>query len=171
MSLIFSSFTLSVNIYSSFFCAGILEDLVTKARANRVQTSNEILQLIAKLHTKAALAATKAQPFLNASDPDYYRLGFVARHAWHFKREFRSLNTSLSQGIPRPHENQKPDFDMKTSDQCISDLIGDQRSGAKPCNITDKCWKFVRRKNTLGYMTTHQALYFMVGELKGNCIR
>ena len=52
-------------------------------------------------------------------------------------------------------------------DQCISDLIGDPRTGAKPCNITDECWRFIGRNNTQGYMTTHQALYLMVGEVKG----
>ena len=52
-------------------------------------------------------------------------------------------------------------------DQCISDLIGDPRTGAKPCNITDECWRFIGRNNKQGYMTTHQALYLMVGEVKG----
>ena len=28
-------------------------------------------------------------------------------------------------------------------DQCISDLIGDARTGAKPCSITDECWRFL----------------------------
>ena len=52
-------------------------------------------------------------------------------------------------------------------DQCISDLIGDPRNGAKRCNITDECWRLIGRNNTQGYMTTHQALYLMVGEVKG----
>ena len=52
-------------------------------------------------------------------------------------------------------------------DQCISDLIGDPRTGAKPCNIKDECWRFIGRNNTQGYMTTHQALYLMVGEVQG----
>ena len=51
--------------------------------------------------------------------------------------------------------------------QCISDLIGDPRTSAKPCNITDECLRFIGRNNTQGYMTTHQALYLMVGEVKG----
>jgi len=144
---------------------GILQDLLIKAKTNRIQISNDVLQLLIQLHGKAYVAARKAQPYLKASDPDYYRLGFLARQAWPFKRRFRSLDTSLSQGTP--HENQKREFDMKTSDQCISDLIGDQRTGAKPCNITDRCWNFVLSKNTMGYMTTHQALYFMLGEVKG----
>ena len=57
-------------------------------------------------------------------------------------------------------------------DQCISDLIGDPRTGAKPCNITDECWRFIGRNNTQGYMTTHQALYLMVGEVnKGELLK
>ena len=52
-------------------------------------------------------------------------------------------------------------------DQYISDLIGDPRTGAKPCDITDECWRFIGSNNTQGYMTTHQALYLMVGEVKG----
>ena len=143
---------------------GILQDLLTKARSNRIQIPHDVLNLLTELHKKATLTAKKAQPFLNASDPDYYRLGFVARHAWLFKRDFRSLDTSLSQGT---HFRQEARFAGKAMDQCISDLIGDPRTGAKPCNITDECWRFIGRNNTQGYMTTHQALYLMVGEVKG----
>ena len=52
-------------------------------------------------------------------------------------------------------------------EKCISGLIGDSRTGAKPCNITDECWRFIGRNNTQGYMARHQALYLMVGEVKG----
>ena len=62
---------------------------------------------------------------------------------------------------------QEARFAGKAMDQCILDLIGDPRTGAKPCNITDECWRFIGRNNTQGYMTTHQALYLMVGEVKG----
>ena len=137
---------------------GILQDLLTKARSNRIQIPHDVLNLLTELHKK------RAQPFLNATDPDYYRLGFVVRHAWLFKRDFRSLDTSLSQGT---HSMQEALFAVKAMDQCISDLIGDPRTGAKPCNITNECWRFIGRNNTQGYMTTHQALYLMVGEVKG----
>ena len=110
------------------------------------------LNLLTDLHTKSTLAAKKAQPFLNATDSDYYRLGFVKRHASLFKREFINLDTSLSQGT---HFRQEARFAGKAMDQCISDLIGDPRTGAKPWNITDEFFKFIARNNTQGYMTTH----------------
>ena len=119
------------------------------------------------LNTKSTLAAKKAQPFLNAPDSDYYRLGFVKRHASLFKRDFINLDTSLSQGT---HFRQEVRFAGKAMDQCISDLIGDPRTGAKPCNITDECLRFIARNNTQGYMTTHHALFPMVGEVKGEYI-
>ncbi|KAL9954060.1 hypothetical protein ACROYT_G041551 [Oculina patagonica] len=144
---------------------GILQDLLIKVQTNQIQMFSETFRSLNQLHNKATLVASQAQPFLNASDPDYYRLGFVARHAWHFTREFRNLDTSLSRLIPQESGNFVSA--MMTMDQCISDLIGDQRTGAAPCRITDKCWKFIRSENTTGYMTTHQALYFMVGEVKG----
>lgn len=144
---------------------GILQDLLTKVETSRIQIPKRTFQVLTRLHHKAKLVSSKSQPYLRASDPDYYRLGFVARHAWLFQREFRNLNTSLSQIKPQDVENGH--FDMYTMDQCISELIGDQISGAKPCNITDECWNFVRSENTTGYMTTHQALYLMVGEIKG----
>ena len=143
---------------------GILQDLLTKARTIGIQIPHDVLNLLTELHKKATLTAKKAQPFLNTSDPDYYRLGFEAKHAWLFKRDFRSLDTSLSQGT---HFRQEAQFAGKAMDQCISDLIGDPRTGAKPCNITDECWRFIGRNNKQGYMTTHQALYLMVGEVKG----
>ena len=143
---------------------GIIQDLLTKARSSRIQIPHDVLNSLTELHKKATLTAKKAQPFLNASDPDYYRLGFVARHAWLFKRDFRILDTRLSQGT---HFRQEARFAGKAMDQCISDLIGDRRTGAKPCNITNECWRFIGRNNTRGYMTTHQALYLMVGEVKG----
>ena len=150
----------------NYFCppTGILQDLLTKERSNRIQIPHDVLNLLTGLHKRATLIAKKAQPFLNASDPDYYRLGFVARHAWLFKRDFRSLDTSLSQGT---HFRQEARFAGKAMDQCISDLIGDPRTGAKPWNITDEFFRFIARNNTQGYMTTHQALYLMVGEVKG----
>ncbi len=148
------------------FSKGILQDLLIKVQTNQIQMFSETFRSLNQLHNKATLVASQAQPFLNASDPDYYRLGFVARHAWHFTREFRNLDTSLSRLIPQESGNFVSA--MMTMDQCISDLIGDQRTGAAPCKITDKCWKFIRSENTTGYMTTHQALYFMVGEVKGN---
>ena len=143
---------------------GIFQDLLTKARYHRIQIPHDVFNLLTELHKKATLAAKKAQPFLNAADSDYYRLGFVARHAWLFKRDLRSLDTSLSQGT---HFRQEARFAGRTIDQCISDLLGDPRTGAKPCNITDECWRFIDRNNTQGYMTTHQALYLMFGEVKG----
>ena len=147
---------------------GILQDLLTKARSNRIQIPHDLLNLLTKLHKKTTLTAKRAQPFLNATDPDYYRLGFASTdsvsHAWLFKRDFRSLDTSLSQGT---HFMQEARFAGKAIDQCISDLIGDPRTGARPCNITDECLRFIGRNNTQGYMTTHQALYLMVGEIKG----
>ena len=75
-----------------------------------------------------------------------------------------ALDTSLSRGT---HFRQEARFAGKAMDQCISDLFGDPRAGTKPCNITDECWRFIGRNNTQGYMTTHQALYLMVGEVKG----
>ena len=149
----------------SIFFQGILQDLLTRVETSRIQIPKRTFQVLTRLHHKAKLVSSKSQPYLRASDPDYYRLGFVARHAWLFQREFRNLNTSLSQIKPQDVENGH--FDMHTMDQCISELIGDQMSGAKPCNITDECWNFVRSENTTGYMTTHQALYLMVGEIKG----
>ena len=160
----------SARYYNSYYWLlilshiGILQDLLTKARSNRIQIPYDVLNLLTELHKKATLTAKKAQPFLNATDPDYYRLGFVARHAWLFKRNFRSLDISLSQGT---HFRQDARFAGRAMDQCISDLIGDPRTGAEPCNITDECWRFIGRNNTQGYMTTHQALYLMVGEVKG----
>ena len=123
-----------------FVPTGILQDLLTKARSNWIQIPHDVLNLLTQLHKKATLTAKKAQPFLNTSDPDYYRLGFVARHAWLFKRDLRSQDTSQSQGT---HFGQGARFAGKLTDQCISDLIGDPRTGAKPCNITDKCLRFV----------------------------
>ena len=144
---------------------GILQDLLTKARSSRIQIPHDLLNLLTELHKKTTLTAKRAQLFLNAIDPDYYRLGFVVRHAAKlFKRDFRSLDTSLSQGT---FFMQEARFAGKAMDQCISDLIGDPRTGARPCNITDECWRFIGRNNTQGYMTTHQALYLMVGEVKG----
>ena len=170
--LIFAAFVLfsagyCVSYYWQFFFppTRILQDLLTKARSNRIQIPYDVLNLLTELHKKATLTAKKAQPFLNASDPDYYRLSFVARHAWLFKRDFRCLDTSLSQGT---HFRQEARFAGKAMDQCISDLIGDPRTGAKPCNITNECWRFIGRNSTQGYMTTHQVLNLMVGEVKGS---
>ena len=160
--LLFSAGYYVSNYWQLFFSpTGILQHLLTKARSNRIQIPHDVLNLLTELHKKATLTTKKAQPFLNVSDPDYYRLGFVA---WLFKRDFRSLDTSLSQGT---HFGQGARFAEKVTDKCISDLIGDPRTGAKPCNITDECLRFIGRNNTQGYMTTHQALYLMVGEVKG----
>ena len=52
-------------------------------------------------------------------------------------------------------------------DQCISDLIGDEQTGAVLCNSTEECWRFIRNNNTQGYKTTHEALCFIVGEVRG----
>jgi len=55
-------------------------------QSKKQSNSNWLLNLLTDLHIKSTLATKKAQPFLNATEPDYYRLGFVARHAWLFKR-------------------------------------------------------------------------------------
>ena len=126
--------------------------------------------MLTDVHTKSTLAAKKAQPFLNATDSDYYRLGFVKRYASLFKRDFINLGTSLSQGT---NFRQEARFAGKAMDQCVSDLIGDPRTGAKPCNITDECLRFIARNNTQGYMTTqalYLTLYLTVGEVKGEYI-
>jgi len=66
---------------------GILQDLLSEARRKRIKISSDVLQILIQLHAKAYVAARKAQPYLKASDPDYYRRdGFLARQAWPFKR-------------------------------------------------------------------------------------
>ena len=101
---------------------------------SKMQIYQGIVKVLSILHFRFVFM------FLNASDPDYYRLGFVAKHAWLFKRDFRSLDSSLSQDT---NSSQEARFAGKAMDQCISDLIGDPRTGAKPCNITDECWRFL----------------------------
>ncbi len=61
------------------------------------------------------------------------------------------------------------DLDESLSDQCMTDIVGNQDGGSSklPCVVTDNCWKTMTEKFKGGYHLTHQALFMMLAEKHG----
>ena len=60
-------------------------------------------------------------------------------------------------------------FDESSSDHCMTNLIGSQLDGIqKKCQVTNECWELMTKKGADGYYLTHQGLFLILAENRGN---
>ena len=83
---------------------------------------------------------------------------------WKTAKRFKRVNPRLVTAINIKILHNDILHDYKP---CLAKLLGSPEYGSKPCNVTENCWEVMMRPGEIGYVLTHQALYFMFGEQKG----
>ncbi|KAK2567295.1 UPF0764 protein C16orf89-like protein [Acropora cervicornis] len=111
---------------------------------------------------RAAHCSSNAQITLRESSPQYYNLvGLAVSQPWRTVRRHNTINPKLVTGF---NEEQLSDDILWKYESCLARLLGSPVHGGKPCVITAECWGLMTRPGEIGYVLTHQALYFMLGE-------
>lgn len=91
-------------------------------------------------------------------------VGSTVTQPWKTAKRFKRVNPRLVTAINMKilHNDILQDYKP-----CLAKLLGSPEYGSKPCNVTEDCWEVMMRPGEIGYVLTHQALYFMFGEQKG----
>ena len=134
-------------------------------RTGDITTDLDTLFKLGQLESSFAAIVNKTLPYIKSTAKEYYDIvGFVLSQPWTIIKPRRDLNFELYvpvstsraiNEIGNPHQ------------ECLAALHGSARNGHKSCLITDKCWNAMTRKGEVGYTLTHQALFFMLGEIQG----
>ena len=85
-------------------------------------------------------------------------------HPWRTVRRYSKINSDL---IAAFNKSKLSDDILQKYEPCLARLLGSPRYGNKPCDVTEDCWEVMMRPGEIGYVLTHQALYFMFGEQRG----
>ena len=81
---------------------------------------------------------------------------------WYYQQSLRKVDQGLiSQSLI--HD----DIDEEISDGCMKDLMGTQMNQNQGCVISDNCWTMMYPKGAIGYLLTHQALFFIIADVSG----
>ena len=123
---------------------------------------------VARLLKRASHISVDALTTLQDSSPWYYNLvGYAVSQPWHTVRRHNTINPNL---VTRFRMGQLSNDILQRYESCLARLLGSPLYGGKPCDVTSECWNLMIRPGEVGYMLTHQALYFMLGEQRGESI-
>ena len=83
---------------------------------------------------------------------------------WLTIKKYKKINPKLV----TPFDNKKLSDDILHKYQpCLARLLGSALYGSRPCDMPKECLEVMMRPGEVGYVLTHQALYFMFGEQRG----
>ena len=165
-TIIFLSYTLSSTVVDSSYFQGILSSLIhQKDNKTSLRLGSAVYIQVNDLLDRAANCSSNAQITLRESSPQYYNLvGLAVSQPWRTVRRHNTINPNLVTGF---NEEQLSDDILRKYESCLARLLGSPVHGGKPCVITAECWGLMTRPGEIGYVLTHQALYFMLGEQRG----
>ena len=99
------------------------------------------------------------------SNPEYYSLvGFTVSKPWLLVKPYKRINQNLISAV---EQRKLSDDILHVYEPCLAKLLGSPGYGDKPCDVSQECLKVMLRPGEIGYVLTHQALYFMFGEQRG----
>ena len=158
-------YTSSTVVDSTYF-QGILSSLIhQKDNKTSLRLGSAVYIQVNDLMDRAAHCSSNAQITLRESSPQYYNLvGHAVSQPWRTVRRHNSINPNLVTGF---NQGQLSDDILWKYESCLARLLGSPVHGGKPCVITAECWGLMTRPGETGYVLTHQALYFMLGEQRG----
>ena len=149
----------------SSFWQGNFIALTTRKKRKSFGYGSEIYRQLIQLEKLVSQIGSKSVRTLQHVSPRYFRLvGSTVTQPWKTAKRFKRVNPSLVTAINIKilHNDILQDYKP-----CLAKLLGSPEYGSKPCNVTEDCWEVMMRPGEIGYVLTHQALYFMFGEQKG----
>lgn len=102
---------------------------------------------------------------LRRRDGHYFKMvGYTVSQPWLTIKKYKKINPKLV----TPFDNKKLSDDILHEYQpCLARLLGSALYGSRPCDMPKECLEVMMRPGEVGYVLTHQALYFMFGEQRG----
>ena len=141
------------------FITGALQQVNYDKKSNNAKLGSSIQ----RTYTKISGTADDIFELLKLKNTVYFnKFYFLLKTQWFFMLPRRPVDHSLIES----HAGKVATFSEEKSDHCITEIAG-SRSNEEPCKISEDCWKMVTTRNSIGYALTHQALYFVIGMIKG----
>lgn len=142
---------------------GALNKAITESKLDK---DNSVFKTLADLHSEIVNVAERGFNHIKSSDSDYFhKFKHLIDAKWFAMMPYHSVDKSLFHKVTL-HDDDS--FDEQSSDQCMTDLLGSQLEGVQQkCTITDKCWNMMTKKGSDGYFLTHQGLFLLLAENRG----
>ncbi|XP_052789362.1 UPF0764 protein C16orf89 homolog [Mya arenaria] len=122
----------------------------------------DILQAIRDVQSMAMDVSDKAIPFVEITDPPYYRMlgTLIQRDFWAIDFASKDLSPKdfYSAWLPRPGESMAEE----ESDNCITELLGTGPNTKARCHISSGCWEKMTKLGYSRYSLTHQTFYLLI---------
>ena len=108
---------------------------------------------------------SKSLTVLPRSNPQYYSLvGFTVSKPWLTVKRYKKIDPNLTMAFDK---RKLSDDILNKYEPCLAKLLGSPGYGGKPCDVPKECWEVMMRPGEVGFVLTHQALYFLFGEERG----
>lgn len=149
----------------SCYSKGNLFDLIRKKRSTKALLESGTYRQVTSLQDRVSRIGSKSLKILQRSTPQYYSLvGITVSKPWLVVKPYKRIDQNLTTAV----DKRKLSNDiLHVYEPCLAKLLGSPGYGDKPCDISQECWEVMVRPGEIGYVLTHQALYFMFGEQRG----
>ncbi|KAK6183530.1 hypothetical protein SNE40_010998 [Patella caerulea] len=145
--------------------------LAEHQNGSHAHLSSDILSRLRTMASDSTLISNQAIEFVKKDDEGYYNsMSYVIGQPWNVLHKHRKLDQAL-RWTPKIYKSTKQfKIDEATSDRCMAELTGSNRSDKKTCFIGKECLDTMTMKGLTEYGITHQILWTMLAE-KTNCLQ
>ncbi|XP_078350933.1 UPF0764 protein C16orf89 homolog [Oculina patagonica] len=144
---------------------GNLFDLIRKKKTANALHKSGIYKQVTRLQELVSRIGSKSLTVLRRSNPQYYNLvGFTVSQPWLTVKHYKRIDPNLSTAFDK---RKLSDDILHDYEPCLAKLLGSPGYGDKPCDVPEECWEIMVRPGEIGFVLTHQALYFLFGEQRG----
>ena len=151
-------------LYVLHFLSGGLNKAITESKLDK---RNVLFNRLVDIHSSIVKIAERGFLKLESMDSSYFhKFKHLIDGKWFSIMPYHSVDLSLVHKVTL-HDDDS--FDESASDNCMTGLIGSQSDGVKePCQISDECWDLMTKKGADSYYLTHQGLFLLLAENRGN---
>lgn len=154
-----------ISLLFSCCSKGNLFDLLRKKRTTKALLESGIYKQVTSLQGLVSRIGSKSLSVLRRSNPQYYNLvGFTVSQPWLTVKAYKRIDLNLITAVDK---RKLSDDILHVYEPCLAKLLGSPGYGDKPCDVSQECWDVMVRPGEIGFVLTHQALYFMFGEQRG----
>jgi len=160
-----------VNLDSIFglrVAEGMLHNLIREHKPN-FKDDIKLLSEVRLLYSRIRNIGFKAYQEMETVNSQYFNtFYYLVKTPWYYKSKSRVIDYDVINTSPATLDEELTE---EFSDSCVSKLISTKvnadNSTSSQCIVTNECWSVMTKQGTNGYYLTHQALYFILADLKG----
>ena len=147
------------------FTLGNLFDLKRYEKTKETLSRSGLYKKLMRLENLVSQISTNGSVMLRQTSSQYYNLvGFSVTQPWQVVRRRNRIDPKL---VTKVEKRKLSNDILQKYEPCLARLLGSPGYGDKLCDVTQECWEVMMRPGEIGYVLTHQALYFMFGEQRG----